>query len=407
MGLSHQAVAQASPVDNLQAESHQVYELLLAKHREALKAVQTYVNSKTHWVTLMKGSMMDDAAESAVHIHADKPPEQVSTVKAKIKNITAGIWDMLKRLTEQLAPSVVRTPATVATKVAQEPEIDPEEFEDSVPENTLITLTHNRRFDWIIFARDLLLEVMKVPKEQKPAINHKAPSLFVWHESQAWDPVSRISHKFETPVPDPWTCDEYLNLANAGHMSMEKSNSKEPAALNNWIYTWAYIKVPAQNEDQTPTAYSLSAYLTILWMSGLLKASEKTKTSIDRLFSDGDRSDLFRFLAKCNDIIDPAQLGKPLGHTLQALRSSRQRRILQVDTKTCNGELVGAKPNVTGKVGPPLVQRFGMGRVPVSDEVPLSTPGGFCVSTWTCWFETSPADPGLSETLVLAQSTGG
>ena len=71
---------------------------------------------------------MDDAAESAVHIHSDKPPEQLSTVKAKIKNITAGIWDMLKRLTEQLAPSVVRTPATVATKVAQEPEINPEEF---------------------------------------------------------------------------------------------------------------------------------------------------------------------------------------------------------------------------------------------------------------------------------------
>ena len=313
MGLSHQAVAQASPVDNLQAESHQVYELLLTKHREALKAVQTYVNSKAHWVTLMKGSMMDDAAESAVHIHADKPPEQVSTVKAKIKKITAGIWDMLKRLTEQLAPSVVRTPATVATKAAQEPEIDPEEFEDSVPENTLITITHNRRFDWIKFARDLLLEVMKVPKEQKPAINHKAPSLFVWHENQAWDSVSRISHKFEIPVPDPWTCHEYLNLADAGHKSMEKSNSKEPAALNHWIYTWAYIKVPAQNEDQTPTAYSLSAYLTILWMSGLLKASEKTKTSIDRLFSDGDRSDLFRFLARCSDIIDP-RVRKAVSH---------------------------------------------------------------------------------------------
>ena len=125
--------------------------------------------------------------------------------------------------------------------------------------------------------------------------------------------MSRVSHKFETPVPDPWTCDEYLDLANAGHMSMEKSNSKEPAALNNWIYTWAYIKVPAQNEDQTPTAYSLSAYLTILWMSGSLKASEKMKTSIDRLFSDGDRSDLFRFLAKCNDIIDP-RVRKAVSH---------------------------------------------------------------------------------------------
>ena len=73
------------------------------------------MDSDTEWVKLMKSSTLDDGPENAVHIHSDKPPEQVSTVKAKIKNITAGIWDMLKRLTEQLAPSVVRTPATVAT----------------------------------------------------------------------------------------------------------------------------------------------------------------------------------------------------------------------------------------------------------------------------------------------------
>ena len=38
MGLSHQAVAQASPEDNRQAESHQVYDLLRTKHREAVKS---------------------------------------------------------------------------------------------------------------------------------------------------------------------------------------------------------------------------------------------------------------------------------------------------------------------------------------------------------------------------------
>ena len=313
MGLSHQAVAQASPEDNRQAESHQVYDLLRTKHREAVKSVQTHLNSKAHWVKLMKESTMDDAAESAVFIHADNLPGQVSMVKAKIKKITAGIWDMLKRLTEKLAPSVVRTPATVATKAAQEPEIDPPEFEDSVPENTLITITHSRRFDWITFARNLLIEVLKVPKEHKPAINHKAPSLFVWHENQAWDSVSRVSHHFGIQTPDPWECDEYLNLAEAGQNSMEVNSTKEPSALNHWIYTWAYIKVPEQNEDQTPTAYSLGAYLTILWMSGLLKASEKTKTSIDRMFSDVDRSDVFRFIAKCSEIIDP-RVRKAVSH---------------------------------------------------------------------------------------------
>ena len=44
-----------------------------------------------------------------------------------------------------------------------------------------------------------------------------------------------------------------------------------------------------------------------------MKASEKTNTSIDRLFSDGDRSDLFRFLGRCSDIIDP-RVRKAVSH---------------------------------------------------------------------------------------------
>ena len=217
LGLSHQAVAQATPVDNTQAESHRLYDILLTKYRQSLTEVQTYVNSKSNWVKLMKGSMMDDAAESAVHIHADKTPDQVSTVKTKLKTLAAGIWDMLKRLTEQLAPSVVRTPATVATRVAQEPETDPEEFEESVPENTLISSSHNRRYDWELFASQLLTEVMKAPKDLKPMIDHKAPPMFIWHENRAWDAVSRLSHQIGVIVPDPWTCDEYTTLAQALH----------------------------------------------------------------------------------------------------------------------------------------------------------------------------------------------
>ena len=313
MGLSHQAVAQATPTDTIQAESHGLYDVMITKYRESLNQVQTYVGTKSDWVKLMKGSMMDDAAESAVHIHADKAPDQVSTVRTKIKTITAGIWDMLKRLTEQLAPSVVKTPATVATRTVQEPEADPSEFGDSVPENTVITPGHNRRYDWETFAQQLLSEVMRAPKETKPMIDHKAPPLFIWHENKAWDAVSRLSHHFDIEAPDPWTCDEYNALAQAGCASMVKSNSKESSALNNWIYTWAYTRQPAQNEDQTPDAVTLPTYLTVLWMTGLVKASETQKTSIDRLFSDGDRSDLFRFLSKCSEIIDP-RVRKAVSH---------------------------------------------------------------------------------------------
>ena len=52
-----------------------MYDLLRNKHRDAVKSVQTYLNSKAHWVKLIKESRMDDAAESAVFFHADKPPE--------------------------------------------------------------------------------------------------------------------------------------------------------------------------------------------------------------------------------------------------------------------------------------------------------------------------------------------
>ena len=75
----------------------------------------------------------------------------------------------------------------------------------------------------------------------------------------------------------------------------------------------AYTREPAQNEDQTPDRVTLATYLTVLWMSGLVKASETRKTSIDRLFSDGDRSDLFRFLSKCSEIIDP-RVRKAVSH---------------------------------------------------------------------------------------------
>ena len=313
LGLSHQSVAQASPVDNTQAESHYLYDLLLQKYRDALRAVQSHVNSKENWMTLMQGSMMDDAVESAVHIHVDKPVGQVSMVKTKLKNITSGIWDMLKRLTGPLASSVVKTPATVATKVAQEPEVDPEVFPESVPENTLITLEHNRRFDWEKFAEGLLSEVARAPKGLKPAIDHKAPSVFIWHENKAWDSVSRLSPKIDPPTPDPWTCDDYLNRAREGVPSLEKNAQKNPSTLNNWISTWAYIRIPAQNEDQTPTACTLAEYLTIIWMTGLLKASVKQGTDVERLFSDGDRADLFRFLAKCSEIIDP-RVRKAVSH---------------------------------------------------------------------------------------------
>ena len=92
-----------------------------------------------------------------------------------------------------MAPTVVKTPATSATTAILEPEIDPVELGFSVPQNTLITLNHDRRFDWAVFSRDLLIEVLNAQKEHKPVIHHKAPPIFIWPENQAWDCMDRIS----------------------------------------------------------------------------------------------------------------------------------------------------------------------------------------------------------------------
>ena len=144
-GLSQQAVTQDHPLDNSQTEAHKIYDELVKKYRDALRAVKEHLSSKKSWVELMKLSVMDDGPEVAVDVHLDDPPAQVSSIKTRIKSLATGVWDLLKRLTEYMAPTVVKTPATSATAEVLDPEIDPADFGLSVPENTLITRQHNRQ----------------------------------------------------------------------------------------------------------------------------------------------------------------------------------------------------------------------------------------------------------------------
>ena len=104
VGLTQQAVTQDHPLDNSQTEAHKIYEDMVIKYRDALREVRTYVNSKRSWVELMKSSEMDDAPEAAVEIHMDNPPAQISSIRTRIKSLATGVWDMLKKLTEYMAP---------------------------------------------------------------------------------------------------------------------------------------------------------------------------------------------------------------------------------------------------------------------------------------------------------------
>ena len=80
----------------------------------------------------MKLSVIDDGPEVAVDVHLEDPPAQVSSIKTRIKSLATGVWDLLKRLTEYMAPTVVKTPATSATAEVLDPEVDPDDFGLSV-----------------------------------------------------------------------------------------------------------------------------------------------------------------------------------------------------------------------------------------------------------------------------------
>ena len=248
-GLSQQAVTQDHPLGNSQTEAHKIYDELVTKYRDALRAVKEHLNSKKNWVELMKLSEMDDGPEVAVDVHLDDSPAQISSIKTRIKSLATGVWDLLKRLTEYMAPTVVKTPATSATTEILEPEIDPVDFGLSVPENTLITRQHNRRFDWNIFARDLMIETLIAKVEDKPVIHHKAPPVFTWPENQSWNCMDRIAPRLTVPTPDPWSNTEYIELAESAIDPLATRPKDAASAFNNWIWTWAYVDPNLKGDD--------------------------------------------------------------------------------------------------------------------------------------------------------------
>ena len=251
--------------------------------------------------------MLDDAPEVTVNSHLEDPPAQVSSIKTRLGRLATGAWDLLKKVTERLSPTVTGTPATPASPMVLEPVVDPVDFPQSVPQNTFITIEH-RRFDWGKFSRDLLIEVMKVERELKPVINCKAPPLFIWPENKAWNTGERLAHRLKIPTPS------YVEIAESAVPSLEKRADKHKATFNNWLWTWAYVN-PDQEEDQDriPDKYPISVLFTIMWMAGLHQASVKKNTTVDKLFTDRDRSDLILFLARCTEVLDP-RVRKALSH---------------------------------------------------------------------------------------------
>ena len=86
------------------------------------------------------------------------------------------------------------------------------------------------------------------------------------------------------------------------------------SAFTYYIYTWAYHDPqPKENDYREPDKFDPATYLTILWMCGLVSASNKKQILIEELFTDKDKSDIILFLAKCVEIIDP-RVRKAVSH---------------------------------------------------------------------------------------------
>ena len=203
---------------------------------------------------------MDDGPETAVSIHLENPPKPLFSIKNKIKCLASGIWNVVRKLPELIAPTVVHTPA----KTKQEELIvDPKVFGLNVPENTVITIQHPRRFDWVDFSKSLSEEVKRAPKEWKPAICHKAPPIFNWRENRFWDSMKRVSGRLKVPTPDPWTSDTLWSIANAAVPVLKKGGKDNKSAFSNWIYTWGYKDPqPGPNDQRNPDKYDEGTYLT-------------------------------------------------------------------------------------------------------------------------------------------------
>ena len=169
----------------------------------------------------------------------------------------------------------------------------PSQFGMSVPQNTLITSSHNRRFDWEMFSGNLMIEALNADPEVKPVIHHKAPSVFVWPENQAWNCMERIAPRLELSVPEPWSNPEFAEIAESALQPLSTKVKDNQSAFNNWIWTWAYEDPDKQGDpNRIPDKYPLGVFFTILWMAGLWNASVKQNVPVERLFSDHDRSDL-------------------------------------------------------------------------------------------------------------------
>ena len=200
---------------------------MVAKYRDALRVVRQHVSSKRSWVELMKLSEMDDSPEVAVDIHMDDPPAQISSIRTRIKSLVTGVWDTLKKLTEYMAPTVVKTPATPATTAILEPEVDPDELGLSVPQNALLTFSHDRRFDWVTFSRNLMIES--------------------------------------------------LNATESGLQPLSTKVKDNQSAFNAWIWTWAYEDPDKVGDDHRfPDKCTVATFFTILLDGRIVECFSKT-----------------------------------------------------------------------------------------------------------------------------------
>ena len=170
------------------------------------------------------------------------------------------------------------TPETVLA----DPIEDPLEFPSSVPENTIIALEHNGRFDSLKYSDSLNKMASGAADIQKPRLIGKAREVFQWPRNEKWRPVQRLTdlHQCEGDA-DPWKNERYLEVVKkyAGGSEKQKGSKWQNKAV------WYFAYKDSNHEDDAPfDNFTTREVLIISWMCALKNAEKSNHTQMSAFF---------------------------------------------------------------------------------------------------------------------------
>ena len=184
-GLTEQQLG-SSYSDNIQTLKvyYQAYQETLADNQTKLSELQAQMPEPEKWADPAEWIMTEgEGIEDVILTHIQQADHR-SILPHSVRTLAANLWQVVN--TFKGGNQVKKEPTekgTPETTVA-DPVVDPFEFPSSVPENAIITLEHNMRFDALRFSDSLNKMTGEAPDIQKPRLIGKAPEIFQWPRNE-------------------------------------------------------------------------------------------------------------------------------------------------------------------------------------------------------------------------------